>query len=358
MRTFKIVPFDRPAAVLSEAALLTSRRIPAFPRRHTRWLSSDRLLATTLAASILLHIVVLAVKFRPFDFDRKSRQAPALEVALVNAKSPEAPVKADVLAQAKLDGGGNTDAKRQARSPLPVMPKAQPSPQPTMLPTPLPATEPTAQAAAPASQPVTQPVTETEATTRKLEALERETKELLTQLTSPRQVMVEPRPVEVKPVDAPPEKVPDPQAARDPVPRAAEVIRLEAQIAKDFEAYQQRPKRRFIGARAEEYRFARYVEDWRMKVERIGNLNYPEAARQQKLYGSLLVTVSIKSDGSVESVEINRSSGRKVLDAAVTRIIELAAPYSAFPADIKRDTDVLHITRTWTFTRSDSLLAN
>ena len=68
-------------------------------------------------------------------------------------------------------------------------------------------------------------------------------------------------------------------------------MRLEAQIAKDMEAYQKRPKRRFVGARAEEYRFARYVEDWRLKIERVGNLNYPEAARQQKLYGNLLLTV-------------------------------------------------------------------
>ena len=92
--------------------------------------------------------------------------------------------------------------------------------------------------------------------------------------------------------------------------RTLEAMRLEAQIAKDMDAYQKRPKRRFVGARAEEYRFARYVEDWRLKIERIGNLNYPEAARQQKLYGSLLLTVSIRADGSVENVEVNRTSGQ------------------------------------------------
>ncbi len=80
--------------------------------------------------------------------------------------------------------------------------------------------------------------------------------------------------------------------------RTLEAMRLEAQIAKDMDAYQKRPKRRFVGARAEEYRFARYVEDWRLKIERVGNLNYPEAARQLKLYGSLLLTVSISADGS------------------------------------------------------------
>ena len=91
------------------------------------------------------------------------------------------------------------------------------------------------------------------------------------------------------------------------------------------------------------------------KVERIGNLNYPEAARALKLYGSLLLTVSIRSDGSVESVEINRSSGHTVLDAAAVKIVEMSAPFAAFPPDIKRDTDVLHITRTWMFTKGDEL---
>ena len=92
--------------------------------------------------------------------------------------------------------------------------------------------------------------------------------------------------------------------------RTLEAMKLEAQIAKDMETYQKRPKRKFVGARAEEYRFARYVEDWRLKVERVGNLNYPAAARDQHLYGSLLLTVSIKSDGNVENIEINRSSGK------------------------------------------------
>jgi protein TonB len=140
--------------------------------------------------------------------------------------------------------------------------------------------------------------------------------------------------------------------------RTLEVMRLEAQIAKEMDAYQKRPKRKFIGARAEEFRFARYVEDWRLKVERVGNLNYPEAAREQKLYGSLLLTVSIRADGSIEDIELNRSSGHRLLDAAAIHIVEMAAPYSAFPPDIRRDTDVLHITRTWTFTKGDELHSN
>jgi protein TonB len=144
-------------------------------------------------------------------------------------------------------------------------------------------------------------------------------------------------------------------SAADIMSRSLEIVRLEAQIDKQLDAYQKRPRRKFVGARTQEYRFARYIDDWRLKVERVGTLNYPQAARDQKIYGSLRLTVSIKADGSVDAIEINHSSGQKILDEAALRIVQLAAPYAAFPSDISKDTDILSITRTWTFTRSDQL---
>ncbi|HSH98519.1 MAG TPA: TonB family protein, partial [Methyloradius sp.] len=134
-----------------------------------------------------------------------------------------------------------------------------------------------------------------------------------------------------------------------------DIARFEAQIAKEQDEYQKRPKRKYIGARTQEYRFATYVEAWRQKVEKIGNLNYPEAAKSQKLYGQLRMTVNIKSDGSIENISIDQSSGSKVLDDAAKNIVTMAAPYAAFPDDIRKDTDILGITRTWTFTKQDSL---
>lgn len=89
--------------------------------------------------------------------------------------------------------------------------------------------------------------------------------------------------------------------------------------------------RKDIQERTQEYRFASYIEDWRIKVEKVGSLNYPEAAKQQRIYGRLQLTVSIKADGSVEKVDINRSSGHEVLDAAAIRIVELAGPYAPLP---------------------------
>ena len=277
----------------------------------------DRLLAWTLGISIAIHGVVLAIRFQPFDFKKMLDRGPPLEVALVNAKSKAKPVKADILAQANLDGGGNTDEDRRAKTPLPVLPRESKA-------------------------------TEVKVATQKIESLERQTKELLTQLKSQPVATPAPAPVEA------PAKAEAPTAS-ELMQRTLEAMRLEAQIAKDMDAYQKRPKRRFVGARAEEYRFARYVEDWRLKIERIGNLNYPEAARQLKLYGNLLLTVSIRADGSVEDVRVERSSGQRVLDAAAVRIVEMAAPFAPLPPDIRRDTDILHITRTWTFTKGDEL---
>ena len=277
-----------------------------------------RLLANAIGWSVLLHMVVLAIHFSPVKVPSFDRNGPPLEIALVNAKSDSRPTKADVLAQANLDGGGNTDANRRAKSPLP----------------------------APLKDSATQDLS---LATQQVAALEQRSRELMTQLKSA-QVVAPPSPAPKDGAEVPP--LPN---ANEMMQRTLETMRLEAQIAKQMDAYQKRPKRKFVGARAEEYRFARYVEDWRQKVEDIGNRNYPAAAREKKLYGNLLMTVGIRANGSLDSIVIDRSSGQKVLDLAAKKIVEMAAPYSAFPADIKRDTDILYITRTWTFATGDSL---
>jgi protein TonB len=134
------------------------------------------------------------------------------------------------------------------------------------------------------------------------------------------------------------------------------IARMEAEIARQWQAYQELPKRRFIGARTQGVVYAEYVDDWRQKIERVGTSNFPPEARENAVFGTVLVTVAIKADGSVEKVEIDRSSGSAVLDQAVERIVRLASPFKPFPANVRRDTDILHITRNWSFTRSDLLL--
>ena len=281
-------------------------------------LPPDRVFPTAIVASIVLHSVIIALRFSPFDLSSLDPNGPALEVALVNAKSTSKPTKAEILAQANLDGGGNTDANRRAKSPLPVLPRDSAA-------------------------------TDVRVATQKADPAGEQARELMTQARSPTAVA----PPVPRTTDA--QGSPDLPSANELTESSMEAVRLEAQIAKQMEAYEKRPKRRFVGARAEEYRFARYVEDWRMKVERVGNINYPAAARAKKLYGSLLLTVGIRADGTLESIVLDRSSGQKILDLSAQKIVELAAPYAPFPADIKRDTDILYITRTWTFAPGDSL---
>jgi protein TonB len=241
-----------------------------------------------------------------------------MDVVLVNAKSATKPQKADALAQANLDGGGNTDKKLRARSPFPTVDERDPS-------------------------------RELKAAESRMKRLEQEAKQLMTQMKSKARVAA----IEVAPQGASKDA-----EARDLVQKSLEIARLEAQIRRDYQAYQERPKRKFVGARASEYRFAQYVDNWRLKIERVGNLNYPQEAKARKIYGSLQLTVAIKADGEVESVEVNRSSGHKVLDQAAIRIVRLASPFDRFPGNIRADTDILHITRTWTFTRGDQVLAD
>jgi protein TonB len=137
--------------------------------------------------------------------------------------------------------------------------------------------------------------------------------------------------------------------------RDREIAQLTARIEDSARDYLMQPRRRAISASTREYKYASYLEAWRRKVERIGNLNYPEEAKRLGLHGSLILRVSVRADGTVEDVRIVRSSGFDVLDQAAVRIVKLAAPYAPFPPDIRADTDILDITRTWQFLSTNHL---
>jgi protein TonB len=312
-------PWQSAIARLEERVAELERGMEAFDRRMTA-LGKHGRMQVALSLSVAIHLFILfGISFTLPDISKLLAQQP-LEVTLVNAKSQARPQRADALAQANLDGGGNTDAKRRARNPLPLPPEDKQG-------------------------------AELALAQKRVEQLERQAKQLMTQPKSKTSVASVPETQQPKEQE---QAAPD---AADIVARGLEIARLEAQIAREWENYQQRPRRRFIGARTQEYRFASYIEDWRAKVERVGEFNYPQAARDQRIYGSLVVTVSIKSDGTLERVEVNRSSGQRILDAAAVRIVQLAAPYAPFPAEIAKDTDIIHITRTWLFTRSDQFVA-
>ena len=289
---------------------------------HDRLFDPSSRLRVSMLVSVIAHAIVLFGVTFVLPLPKFNNAAAPLEVVLVNSKSASKPNKADALAQANLDGGGNTDDNRRAKSPFPLLPENEQS-------------------------------LDVVNARQKTEQLEQEQKRLMTAIKSKKSVnQPDPRTERLEQK----QEIPD---AADLVQRIMQIERLEAQVDKEHEAYQKRPKRKFIGARTQEYRFSRYIEDWRVKIERIGNLNYPEAARREKLFGDLKITVGIRVDGSIESIEIDRSSGKKILDEAAVRIVRLAGQngFAPLPPDISRDTDILHITRTWMFTRSDELIS-
>jgi protein TonB len=278
----------------------------------------ERVLGAALGISILLHGALLSMHFKfPDPLRWKSANQP-LEVMLVNAKTRERPSRPEVLAQSNLNRGGSVDQDRRAKTPLPVT-------------TPRKAGKDVVDAQ------------------RRMRELEVQQQRLLAQAReSASRVPAEaPRP-------APSEQPATQPSGRDLADASLAMMRLEAEIEKRIQEYQKRPRKKFIGANAAEYRFAQYEEDWRNKVERLGTLNYPPEARG-KLYGNLRLTVTIRPDGHVESIELDRSSGLKVLDAAAFKIVRMASPYAAFPPDIRRDTDLLVITRTWFFGQGDKI---
>ena len=116
-----------------------------------------------------------------------------------------------------------------------------------------------------------------------------------------------------------------------------------------------KPRRKWISSRTRAIKFAAYMEAWRAKVERVGNLNYPDAARRARLSGKLQLDVALKPDGSIHRIKVRRSSGKRVLDDAAIRIVKLAAPFAKFPASFRDEIDILHIERTWQFLSSNRL---
>jgi len=259
------------------------------------------------ALSLGVHAAVLAVRFVNPEALRWRSAAPPLEIVLVNARSERAPPNPEALAQANLDGGGGNDRGRRT-SPLPNSFEMRDGDT-------------------------------LETAKRTVQQLEEEQKKLLARLQHGETAQTPPK-RDAKPMQA------DVGSAEEARQRLA---RQQAIIEKTISDYQKRPRKHFFMPSTSEYRFARYVEDWRGRVEKIGNDNYPEEARG-KIYGNLKMTVVIRKDGSLLDAIINQSSGSAVLDRAARRIVKLAAPYPPFPPDVARDTDILEITRTWVFT--------
>ena len=279
--------------------------------------SNDDQLGLSFFGSVLLHLVIILGVTFAVPKVREVYGLPTLEITLVQAESKDAPDDAELLAQANQAGGGTEETKENARNPIPVrelgeanldIPIMQPQPQPRVT----------------SSNESTELMTREEAanaieqTVSKPEATERQ--------TAPENLGLVTRPA-----------------------IALERARLIAEIDQGWNAYQQRPKHKYLNARTREYKYAVYMTAWEAKIERVGNLNYPEEAKRRGLSGQLRLDVALNADGSVNAIVVRKSSGSTLLDDAAKRIVHLASPFAPFPSAIRKETDVLHITRTWRF---------
>ena len=272
-----------------------------FPARWTE----NRVLLTALTISIGLHVVILTIRFVDPELLNKIALAPPIEVILVNARSERRPAQAQARAQVNLEGGGTNEAGRRS-SPLPDSGEVIDGDA-------------------------------LERARKTVARLEEEQRALLATYDATRALIT-------------PSLRPEATGSREETrPSQAQLARMQAEIAKEISDYQKRPRVHHFMPSTSEYRFARYFEDWRARVEKIGNDHYPDAARG-RIYGSLRMTVIIAKDGSLIAAIIEDSSGSEVLDTAARRIVKLSAPFPPFPPEMARDTDRLEITRSWIFT--------
>lgn len=273
------------------------------------WLSApaQHYLRIGLAISLLLHAGALAWRFSA-PAPARSTQAP-LEIVLVNARTESAPAQAQVVAQNQVDGGGNAEQGVAA--------------------TPLPRTGQSAETIV------------LQAMRKRQAQLEAEQMRLLSQLQAQAKAGTERQPVYPWPdATAPGEDVHD----QPGLVQNAQIATLAARV----QSYNGQPRKAYVAPSAQASRYAAYLDAWRTRIEAVGTQHYPDEARG-RIYGSLQITVSVRADGSVANVEIDQPSEHAVLNQAARRIVQMAAPFPPFPAQIAREADMLVITRTWHF---------
>jgi len=281
----------------------------------------DRL-GMLLFLGVMFHgLIILGIGFSPPESQRNDL-VPTLDIILVQGKSSIKPEEADYLAQASQEGGGTVEKKTRPSQPVKG---SAPNPSKSLN-------------KKPARKPSSKPV------------VDHKKSKVITSEKSRNIVLSKP--------DITPEKKQVRQEdTRKLIKRSLEIASLTEEINTRIEHYAKRPRRKFINARTREFAPAAYMSAWVRKVERIGNLNYPDEARRQKLSGVLRLTVIIRKDGKVEKIILDRSSGHPVLDDAAIRIVRLGAPYAPIPDNIKEEGEpvkFLHITRTWEFLSSNT----
>jgi protein TonB len=280
---------------------------------------ADRLSFTVFLALALHAAIILGVTFTYLD---RSPSTHTMEVTLAQHRSNNQPDKADFLAQFNQQGSGTLEKKALTTT----------TTEAEFFDTVIRETTPIAEA--PSSPEVAKQTQTVVTTTRKSATKAFIQTDLIEQKTEDN----------INPIK------------KTLLERSLEIASLEARLDKQRQIYAKRPRiKRLTSLSTKSSADAYYLNSWRRKIEKIGNLNYPRQASSKRLFGSLRLMVAIRPDGSLKEVEILESSGHQVLDDAALHIVRLAAPFAPFPDDLRRSTDVLEIIRTWQFRKNSSL---
>ncbi len=283
-------------------------------------LADRQLLFIAVASSLLLHAVLLSIRFvSPDDLQFKPVDR-GLDIILVNTADQRAPLKADVLAQANLNGGGNAERGR-ATSPLPDSGRTSDG---ALL----------------------------EMQRQRVAELEQQQARMLAQLTASKAEHVLPRPEQTKAAE--PGVAPESEAS------ARLLARREAEIAREIADYNKRPVKTQLTPSTRRVEYAMYYTALQQRIEQTGTRHFPERDGK-KMYGELVVYIPVFQDGSIYEKEggpqIERSSGNATLDQAALLIIRRAAPFGSFPPALRRDGNahVWEIVTRFHFTRDQTL---
>ena len=270
-------------------------------------------LQVALGLSLAVHAGILTLRFvDPEAFERVLADTP-LEVILVNARSNEAPVKAQAIAQANLAGGGEAEQGR-ATSPLAASAEVR-----------------LGDAAEDARQ--------------RIDQMLQEQMQLLAQMRREAALM--------PPDSGADQGTPEQRAARE---RRRQMIKQLAEIEKRINEENARPRKRYVSPATSEAVYAVYYDAMRRKIEDRGTRDFPEV-QGRKLYGELTMNVTVDASGRVVDAEVVRPSQSRLLDQRAIAIVRSAAPFGAFTSAMRRETDQIVVTSRFRFTREDGFEA-
>ena len=273
----------------------------------------DRFGMTFFLATIFHGIVILGVTFSvspPAD----SKTSPTLDIILVQTKSPDEVEKADYLAQVTQKGGGNAEKKARPRELFSAATLSNKS-----------------------------GIEKQNSQQQQRKQKQNEQLALLTRSSAEYAIASKKNPAKAEDEHT---------LDRTNTSKNTQTAKLAAEISNTIEQQASIERTKYLNSSTKAFTPARYMRQWIDRVERVGNLNYPDQARRQQLSGTLILDVVINANGELIKTDLRQSSGHQILDDAAKRIVRLAAPYAAFPKKLRAEADVIHITRSWEFLNS------